>query len=142
MQDKLSEIILPDVLSSYTYWDHFRKTNWCPEQALMLAVLGDAVRCIRDRQSTKSKVRREAVDWILAEENEDLFSFEAICFALGLDASWLRKGILHCQGSATPRRNLAQPSDRKVAISILLNPAETRLRRRSSINQRRRVAAP
>lgn len=106
MEDNLAELLLPDVLASNTYWGHFRrKTSLHPEEGLMLAVLEDAVRCVRNHpQNSKSKVRREALEWILDDQSDDVFSYETICGLLGIDAAWLRRGILSSQGTSAEDR--------------------------------------
>jgi hypothetical protein len=100
MEDNLNELIPPDVLASHAYWDNFRrKATLYPEQSLMLAVLEDAIRSIQNQPRTsRSKVRREAIEWVLEQRSDYVFSFENICAALGFDAGYLRKGILMWQG--------------------------------------------
>jgi len=83
-----------------------------PVKRLMLAMLEDALRCAgviprrgypprlhRTAASTASaaarirkvSVRRlEAIGWMLADDSDGPFSFEAVCDALGLDAGRLR----------------------------------------------------
>jgi hypothetical protein len=115
MEDDLSELVPPDILASHEYWDNLRrKTPLQPEQALMLAVLEDAVRCIRNNARTgRSRACREAVEWIVERDSDHFFSFENICAVLGLDASYLRKGILSWPGHAVARsdqRSLSTPT--------------------------------
>jgi len=45
----------------------------------------------RDRAS---KLRREALAWIVSEDRSNVFAFENICEALGIDAGWLRAKVL------------------------------------------------
>jgi hypothetical protein len=60
------------------------------EERLMLAVLEDAINCFfgDDR-----KARMEATVWLKERECASPFGFENICSVLGLDSSWLRKGL-------------------------------------------------
>ncbi|HMC83793.1 MAG TPA: hypothetical protein VKL61_11260 [Candidatus Polarisedimenticolia bacterium] len=76
------------------------------ELRLALAVLEDAVHCIERNQGAEGFVSRlllwEAKQWIESEDHKPLFSFEAICLILGLDAHEIREQIhLWCQH---PRR--------------------------------------
>jgi hypothetical protein len=100
MEDSLTEPIPTDVLAYNSYWDNFRgRSPLFPEQALMLAVLEDAIFCVqRHGRISRSKACREAVDWILEKNSDQLFSFENICAVLLLDAEYLRKGLLTWQG--------------------------------------------
>jgi len=64
----------------------------------MLAVLEDAVFCFQKnlvaQTGNKKTLFQEAEDWILEEECEWLFSFENICEALGINAKYLKKGLM------------------------------------------------
>jgi len=76
----------------------FKKTRREREEALMLAVLADAIECFQkyvfaDHERGKRSFQ-EAEDWILEKNNDWLFSFCSICEALGLDPDYLRQGLL------------------------------------------------
>lgn len=67
-----------------------------PLRALMLAVLEDGIACYQGYffQPTAANERLflEAEEWIRSND-DDLFSFNNICDALGLDPSRIRKGL-------------------------------------------------
>ena len=59
-----------------------------PEKRLMLAILEDAIWCLK-----KSKLKQAAWEWIEAEREEFVFSFENICDELGFNPEYLRKRL-------------------------------------------------
>lgn len=75
-----------------------------PERALMLAMLFDAVQayiCYSQLPPYK-KVRsqyREAFNWVHAKSKDYIFSFNNICEALGMNADYLRLGLLNLMNS-------------------------------------------
>ena len=71
-----------DSSNSHAFYKVFKKTVHSPEQALLLAVLQDAIK----NKHTK---------WIKARGDlKNGFSFEFVCEHLGFDSEYMRKGIL------------------------------------------------
>ena len=68
-----------------------------PEAMLMLAVLQDAIACVKGegcaRPHERVKLARMARDWMFDERREDLFSFRNICETLQLDPDPIRKVV-------------------------------------------------
>lgn len=60
------------------------------EERLMLAVLEDAIRCFF---GDDSQARIESTLWLRGRGGEGPFTFENICYVLGIEAGWLRKGL-------------------------------------------------
>ncbi|MBI2359527.1 MAG: hypothetical protein HYV04_11615 [Deltaproteobacteria bacterium] len=100
MEDMLADLFQPDILLPEGYWETVRsKTSLPPEKMLMLAVLEDAIHCIRKHgHEPQSRTFREAVDWILEEQSDWPFCFVNICGILGFDSDYLREGLLAWQG--------------------------------------------
>lgn len=65
---------------------------WSGVQALMLAVLDDAIHSLRSAQSL---VRAEAEHWITSQERRYVFSFVVICETLKLDPSAVRRSVMN-----------------------------------------------
>jgi len=86
-----------------------RKTHLTPEKTLMLAILQDAVICFQDHVGAHDKKKRalflEAEAWILDKDRRYFFSFENVCDSLGLDASYLRQGLMHWKAAAVETRH-------------------------------------
>jgi hypothetical protein len=65
-----------------------------PERRLMVAILEDAVDCLRKNAVTGSRRRRrlftEAEEWMRSDDTSWIFSFRNICDLLGLDTQALR----------------------------------------------------
>ena len=100
----------PDVLTSFEFLKtNQRRDHLQPEVKLMFAVLSDAIECFQKYPDAKTgrsrKIFAEAEAWILSRDNRELFSFEQICEALHLSASYLRMGLLRwCAEHRTSKR--------------------------------------
>lgn len=124
MQNPLANLLQPDAFLAQGHRESFSSKNFLsPEKLLMLAVLENAVACIRgNARAPNSLVFREAAEWILDERADWLFSFENICAVLELDADYLREGLLDWNG----RQLLAirRPVPRNARRGRGLNPAQ------------------
>lgn len=104
-QRYVADEYIPPLPSQYT--DTLRSSGRTPEQRLMAAVLEDAIEIlvrgratcavpgqhskqVRDAQQLKMVV--EAAAWL--DGAPAGISYEMCCEALGIDAEWLRRGIL------------------------------------------------
>jgi len=69
-----------------------------PEEALLIAVLEDAIDCVCKCRSAPDKYRqrrlREEQGWFMSEANDRPFAFERVCEVLGLDAGSVRSAVL------------------------------------------------
>jgi len=68
------------------------------ERRLLLAVLEDGIRTFlknaRATHGRASNLRREALSWLVTGDRADVFAFENICEALGIDAQRLRQRVM------------------------------------------------
>lgn len=75
-----------------------RKTPLEPEKYLLLAILEDALACYRKnvfaRTARKQAAYRDAEDWIFATDDERFLGFESVCGVLGIEPSYLRRGLV------------------------------------------------
>lgn len=75
-----------------------RNVAFEPERHLMLAILEDAIVAFQKNLYTRTAKKRvlfeEAEAWILDEKDYALFSFESICDVLGIEADYLRRGLM------------------------------------------------
>jgi hypothetical protein len=97
LKEKLFGLFEPDVLLPVQYFDLLRrKAPLDPERRLMWAVLEDAVDCYRKNVGGAKPKRDfdEVESWILDPDGDWFFSFENICATLGIDADYLRCGLL------------------------------------------------
>lgn len=78
----------------------------CGERRLLLAVLEDGIRTLlknaQARHGRAGNLRREALIWVCSEEHGDVFAFNAICEALGIDPVRLRGRVLMEAGLSVP----------------------------------------
>lgn len=89
----------PDVLVPAQYFEKNKNNiEAMPERALMLAILEDAVWCFRKNCLVADNRRkiffREAEDWIFDDDEGGLFSYRNVCEILGIDADYLRLGLI------------------------------------------------
>ena len=70
----------------------------CGERRLLLAVLEDGIRTfLKNARATHGRafnLRREALTWLTTDDRSDVFAFENICEALGIDPGRLRQRVL------------------------------------------------
>jgi hypothetical protein len=68
------------------------------ERRLLLAVLEDGIRTLlkyaRASHGRAFNLRREALAWLTSQDRGDVFAFESICEALGIDSDRLRLRVL------------------------------------------------
>lgn len=64
----------------------------------MFAVLEDAIFCFQKYCAVSHRrgknLFQETEQWILEEDGDCLYSFSHVCWILGIDASYLRQGLL------------------------------------------------
>jgi hypothetical protein len=90
----------PDAILPAQFYATFRQSHHRePERRLMVAILEDAVSCLSMNpyqcNPHQRKQYEESRRWVTTDEESDwIFSFKNICEALGLDASYLRQGLM------------------------------------------------
>jgi len=88
----LSDKSVPDTLLPEQYFDRLAaRASDSPEKRLMFAVLLDAFISL---QRANSIGANEAELWIQSDDATTPFSFKGICEALGIEASFLARGLL------------------------------------------------
>ena len=69
------------------------------ERALLSALLFDGIQAFLTHglEGARGSKRRyaEALAWVTHRDSDYVFSYESVCEALGVDAKWLRKGLLN-----------------------------------------------
>ena len=98
-EDKIGPLFGSDPLLPTQFLQTMRrKTLLEPETRLMVAILEDAIDCFQTnllrRDVQGSRVFNEAASWILATDNEWVFSFQNICEYLALDPAYVRQGLI------------------------------------------------
>jgi len=91
--NRAPDVSVPDTLLPDQYFDRLAaRTSDTPERRLMFAVLLDAVINLQRRNSAAAA---EAEWWIRSDGTEDSpFSFQNVCEALGIEATYLARGLL------------------------------------------------
>ena len=90
----------PDTILPTQFYAMFKNSQYRePERRLMVAILEDAVSCLStDLHGCNLRQRKqyeEAKAWVsMDDESEWIFSFKNICEVLGMDPSYLRRGLI------------------------------------------------
>jgi hypothetical protein len=114
----------PDTLLPNQFYAMFKNSQYRePERRLMVAILEDAVSCLSaDQRRCNLKQRKqyeEAKAWVLAdEESEWIFSFKNICEVLGMNPSYLRRGLIRPVTGSRTRSSSATVTTRRSARNL------------------------
>jgi len=97
--DFLARILEPDIfLPSQFYGSGGSSRKLEGEKRLMIAVLKDAVECLEKYRGLRNSVARSnyenAIEWVMDNGTDWLFSFTNICDLLGFDPQYLRDVLL------------------------------------------------
>ena len=97
-EDRVQELFQPDTLLPSQYFDRIRRrASSDGERRLMVAILEDAVEVYRKQAGARDRKRRQLFEdaeaWIESPDRSWIFSYENICDVLGIDATYLRKGL-------------------------------------------------
>lgn len=96
-------IFQPDIVLPKQFWDTFKKEELGPEKALLLGVLESAVHDFQKHIFAKHAKERalfsNAEDWIATPGQHYMFSFDNVCSGIGLDPSYVRKGLMNWRDS-------------------------------------------
>ena len=97
--DFLARILEPDIfLPSQFYGAGGLSRKLEGEKRLMIAVLKDAVECLEKYRGSRNSVARSnyenAIEWVMDNGTDWLFSFTNICDLLGFDPQYLRDVLL------------------------------------------------
>ena len=90
----------PDTILPTQFYAMFKNSQYRePERRLMVAILEDAVSCLStDLHGCNPRQRKQYEDakaWVsMDDESEWIFSFKNICEVLGMDPSYLRRGLI------------------------------------------------
>jgi hypothetical protein len=120
----LGKLFEPDVILPAQFYTMFKCSQYKePERRLMVAVLEDAVSCLsmnpRECNLRQRRQYEEARQWVNAEEDSEwIFSFRNICEVLGIDPSYLRRGLTRGRtASSVVNRNVMASARRRQRVS-------------------------
>jgi len=124
----LTDTSVPDAILPEQFFGRPEVRADTPEKRLMLAVLLDAIIHLQRRDTEGSA---EAARWIQAENDDGPFAFQSICTALGIEPSYLARGLLQWHASRS-----------RVRVRVPTHQLGTRHQRvRPPRRRRRRTAA-
>lgn len=119
----MGKLFEPDAILPAQFYAMFKCSQYKePERRLMVAVLEDAVSCLslnpRDCNLRQRKQYEEAKQWVTAEEDTEwIFSFRNICEILGMDPSYLRRGL-------TRKTSVSSVANRKTMVPTRRRPGK------------------
>jgi hypothetical protein len=107
--ERFTSLFQPDTLIPEEFLETFkRRTHLQPEKRLMLALLEDGVACFQKYATAHDgrgrKYFQETEEWVLEESAEALFSFANVCDTLGLNADYLRRGLMRWKAATLESR--------------------------------------
>jgi len=125
----------PDALISEKYLKIYHQAKPAEaEKKLMFAVLAEALQTYQkfafSRSARGQALFHEAEAWFWKEEPDCVFSFSSICEVFGLNAPFLRRGILRW---AESRERRGPP--RKIQLRARVRPA-----RKPTLSEERRAS--
>ena len=142
MEERVTSLFQPDTLLPDQYLDTFRrKLHLEPEKKLMLAILEDAIACYQKylfaRDSKGKALFREAEEWVEEVGGTNVFSFDSVSEALGLNPDYLRRGLIDWKNSALAERTQAKvyqltPRPQKQRRGVGVTRSSTRRLRRAA----------
>jgi hypothetical protein len=92
---------LQGVLPEQFFGDRRGTSEIQPVRRLMIAMLVDAVKCFETRfdarQPATCREFAEVRSWIFSDADDGVFSFRAVCDALGVEPALIRKGLARRQ---------------------------------------------
>ncbi len=105
--NSMNSLLQVDILVPLEFLERVKRTTYQnPERALMVAVLRDAITCLEKYAAFKSSGNKrlfdEAIAWILSEDCEELFSFNNVCEAVGVNSGYLRRGLIRMSERSSP----------------------------------------
>lgn len=110
VSDTYTHLLQPDtVLPSQYFAALRRKSIQEPERRLVLAILEDAVDCFTKHVAARDRRSRQlfldAEEWFTDGDREWPFAFENVCDLVGLDAGYLRAGLMRWKEQAIAQRS-------------------------------------
>lgn len=98
MNDLNFGLLYDPIESEKLFGDQRRRSGASAERDLMFAILADAVDCYSKyataRDGRSMRLFSDARDWLFCDGDEQPFSFVNVCDGLGLDPSYIRRGVL------------------------------------------------
>ena len=128
----------PDAILPDQFYTMFKNSPYRePERRLMVAILEDAVSCLwADLRECNFRQRRqyeEAKDWVTTDEEGDwIFSFRNICEVLGMDPSYLRRGLIRETTTSRARNSTGMAKIRRPAGNLRSVSPPKKIRIRSN----------
>ncbi len=133
----VGKLFEPDAILPAQFYAMFKCSQHKePERRLMVAVLEDAVSCLsmnpRECNLRQRRQYEEAKQWVAAEEESEwIFSFRNICEVLGMDPSYLRRGLTRWRPSTRVANRNIMASVRRGPGALNPGPPHKKLRLRT-----------
>ena len=109
MNESSKAVAIDPIVAEAFFGSSNRKGPVSAERELMIAVLSDAIECFwkyrKSRTALAIRLYQEAKAWLFADTENHPFSFLNICQTLGLEPSYIRRGILTGAETAPPANN-------------------------------------
>jgi hypothetical protein len=108
IDEKIVELLEPDVLAAEEYQRIHRRHALSSEQDLMAAILEQGIadyrRYVFARDKKGRKFFLDAEAWISIDDHDWVFSFTNCCGVVGIEPSYLRRGLGRWQQSRSSEK--------------------------------------
>src|SRR5262245_53619770 len=109
IEEQSSAALEADIIVPSQFFDRIRaERSGQPEKRLMLAVMEDAIatyqKSITGANRRQRRLLKETEEWISSADTAWPFSFENICAALDIEATYLRSGLKQWKGILLAQR--------------------------------------
>lgn len=121
--DVIEKLSKGDAIARSQYYDsRTGQDDNAPLKRLMLAVLGDALDCLRSGASNEPsaaqcKAADEAAEWVRNTTDEHLFAFNSVCETLGIHPGALRESLTGWLAHG-PRLSRRPPVIRQTSVRL------------------------
>ncbi len=123
-EERLNDLFEPDTLLPTQYFAALQRKKFpAGEHRLLIALLRDAIDCFQKHIHARDAKRRQlfvdAEDWIGDEDDNALFSFNNVCATLGMNAAYVRAGLMNWRdGERLSRRRRTRPVVKRDTVRI------------------------
>lgn len=110
-EERVLEIFDPDIILPSQHFAALKRKKFpSGEHRLLVALIQDAVECFQKHLHARDSKRRQlfldAEQWIGAEDDRGVFSFNNVCMLLGMNPEYVRQGLEHWRERAKDTRRI------------------------------------
>lgn len=126
-EERQPDVFEPDTLLPVQYFAALQRKKFpAGEHRLLIALIQDAIECFQKHLHASDAKRRQlfldAENWIGADDDFGVFSFNNVCMLLGMNPVYLRQGLLAWRDGQRNGRRTRYAGENRTSARIV--PAE------------------